>query len=63
MAEESYAQEQAVVTCDSCNLLQVTWASFQRHDVGCFMCGGMVGTSPGNPDWERELHAPPEWTL
>ena len=45
MAEYSYATDQAVVTCDSCGLLQVTWPSFIVHDGGCFGCGGEVGTS------------------
>jgi hypothetical protein len=45
MAEYSYATDQSVVRCDSCNLLQVTWPTFIKSDAGCFMCGHATGTS------------------
>ncbi len=40
LAEYTSRVDSAVVTCDSCGLLQVTDKSRP-----CFMCGGEVGTS------------------
>lgn len=54
MAEFSSATDASVVTCDSCNLLQVTGGEFRLrqdgavvflHGRGCFLCGGEVGLS------------------